>query len=134
MLCLWSPHQDEHPSALSQVHQGTKGGLTLYVSRNAIDELVKSGGMVSLEGWAYDIIADRLEQTGFKKRSGILCEGTMSLDGSIYCDDSGRKVVVTTHRFTPITIVKSINPETDPSPPSPFPPSSSAAWGSGGTS
>jgi hypothetical protein len=86
----------------------------LYISRNAIDDLVKSGGMASFQGWAYDIIVDRLERTGFKKRSGILCEGTMTLDGSIYCDDSGRKVVVTTHRFTPITIVKSTNPETEP--------------------
>jgi hypothetical protein len=85
----------------------------MYVSKETIDQLVNRGGFLSFEGWAYDIVVTRLEQIGFKKRSGIVCEGTMTLDGSIYCDESGRKVVVTTHRFTPITIVKSINPETD---------------------
>jgi hypothetical protein len=52
-----------------------------------------------------------LEQTGFKRRSGILCEGTTTLDGAIYCNDSGYKVVVTTQRFAPFTLVRSIKPE-----------------------
>ena len=87
----------------------------MYVSRKAIDEIVNEGGTFSFQGWAYDIIVTRLEQIGFRKRSGIVCEGSITLDGSIYCDDSGRKVVVTTHRFTPLTIIKCVDSKNDPS-------------------
>jgi hypothetical protein len=80
----------------------------LYISKKAIDDLVTEGGKFSFQGWAYDIIVDRLEKNGFKKRSGIVCEGT---DGAIYCNDSGYKVVVTTQRFAPFTMVRSIKPK-----------------------
>lgn len=81
----------------------------MFISKRDIDSLVKSGGMVSIQDWCYDIIVDRLEQTGFKRKSDIVTLGPIPLDGSIYHNESGDVVVVTTHRTSvPITMVKSI--------------------------
>ena len=81
----------------------------MYISSKDIDYIVRSGGVAKFEYWAYDIVADRLEKTGFRRKSGILCNGPLTMDGSIYCNDRGDKVVVTTHRTVgPITVIKSI--------------------------
>lgn len=81
----------------------------MFISFRDLDLIVKNGGMARIDYWAYDIVADRLEKTGFRRRSGVECQGPIALDGSIYCNAAGDRVVVTTHRFVgPITIVRSI--------------------------
>lgn len=80
----------------------------MFVSTEEIDKIVKKGGNAQIDYWAYDIVVDRLERTGFKRRSGIDCQGTMTLDGSIYSNEAGDKVVVATHRFVPFTTISSI--------------------------
>ena len=82
----------------------------MFISKRDIDSLVKTGGVVSIQDWCYDIIVDRLEETGFRRKSGIDTLGPIPLDGSIYQNKSGDVVVVTTHRTSaaPITMVKSI--------------------------
>jgi len=80
----------------------------MYISRKAIDEIVNKGGLASFQDWCYDIIVTRLEQTGYRRRSGIGLEGPVAMDGSIYCNDAGDRVVVTTQRFLCTTIIKSI--------------------------
>lgn len=81
----------------------------MYISKKAIDEIVNQGGLASFQGWCYDIIVTRLEQIGYRRRSGIGVEGPVMMDGSIYCNDFGDRVVVTTQRFLgPTTIIKSI--------------------------
>jgi len=81
----------------------------MYISLREIDRLVREGGEVAINYWAYDLVAGRLEKSGFRRRSGVECQGPLNLDGSIYCNEQGDKVVVTTHRtIGPITVVKSI--------------------------
>jgi hypothetical protein len=81
----------------------------MYISKKAIDEIVNKGGLASFQEWCYDIIVTRLEQIGYKRRSGIGLMGPVVMDGSIYCNESGDRVVVTTQRFLgPTTIIRSI--------------------------
>jgi len=80
----------------------------MYVSIREIDRLIRGGGEVAIQYWAYDIVAERLEKAGFRRRSGVECQGPITLDGSIYVNERGDHVVVTTHRtIGPITVVKS---------------------------
>lgn len=88
----------------------------MFISDRDIDQIVKTGGEVAIQYWAYDIVAERLEKTGFRRRSGVECQGPLTFDGSIYVNDRGDKVVVTTHRTVgPITVVKSTPSSEKPS-------------------
>jgi hypothetical protein len=80
----------------------------MFVSTREIDKIVKQGGNAHINYWAYDIVAERIEKIGFRRRKEIKCQGPFSLDGSIYCNDDGDEVVITTHRFMPFTTVTSI--------------------------
>jgi hypothetical protein len=80
----------------------------MYISLKEIDRLVREGGEVAINYWAYDLVAGRLEKSGFRRRSGVECKGPLTFDGSIYVNERGDHVVVTTHRTVgPVTIVKS---------------------------
>jgi hypothetical protein len=77
----------------------------MFISRKEMKRLVKQGETAQINYWVYDIVAGHLEEMGFKRRSGIGCEGPVKLDGSIYCNEAGDRVVVATHRFAPYTVV-----------------------------
>lgn len=77
----------------------------MFISRKEVKRLVEQGETAQINYWVYDIVAGHLEKMGFKRRSGIGCEGPIKLDGSIYCNEAGCRVVVATHRFAPYTIV-----------------------------
>jgi hypothetical protein len=81
----------------------------MHFSNRDIDRIVQTGSEARIQYWAYDIVAERLEQTGFKRRSEIACEGPITMEGSVYCNKKGDRVVLSTHRFIgPITVIKSI--------------------------
>lgn len=80
----------------------------MHISGKDVDRLVRDGGAVKVDYWAYDLFAERLEKMGFRRRSGIDQEGPITLDGSIYRNERGDEVMVATCRLgQPLTIVKS---------------------------
>lgn len=79
----------------------------MFISRKEVKRLVENGETSQIPYWVYDIVAEHLEEMGFKRRSGIESEGSFKLDGSIYCNEAGDRVVVATHRFAPYTVVNS---------------------------
>jgi hypothetical protein len=76
----------------------------MYISLRDIDRLVREGGEVSINHWAYDIVGERLEKTGFRRKGEIF----IPIVCSSYKNERGDRVVVTTQRTgNPVTIVKS---------------------------
>lgn len=81
----------------------------------AIEHVVAHGGAANLQGWYYDLVLDRLEKIGFRRKSGS--QFPWGMEGSLYENDSGAKVQVLTNRLQgPMTVIKST-----PSPEKPTP-------------
>lgn len=66
---------------------------------NAIDKLAITGGHIGLEGWHYDIVVDRLERKGYRKKSRIPFPLESGVEGHVYVNDSGTVFHVITHRI-----------------------------------
>lgn len=81
----------------------------MYISDKDVERIVRQGGVIKIDYWAYDIFAESLERMGFR------CEGSMvveNYDGSVYRNERGDEVMVGTRRLRqPITVVKSIPKE-----------------------
>lgn len=78
------------------------------ISFKELDQWVKKGGAFKVDGWHYDIIVDRLEQTGFKFQQRYN-HSNREYEGSVYSNENGIRVIVATRRmYDPMTFLKSI--------------------------
>ena len=76
----------------------------MFISSKDIDRIVKNGESAQFNYWVYDIIANRLEATGFRRSGGI----AQGVDGSMYCNPDGVVVFVSTHRPSQVTMIRSV--------------------------
>lgn len=76
--------------------------------KELLDQIARDGGMVGFRGWNYDLVLDRLERKGFKRRGGVNMPVGSGVEGSVYEDESGARVEVVTHRFSAFTLVSSV--------------------------
>jgi hypothetical protein len=77
----------------------------MYISSKEVERLVREGGMVAINDWAYDLFAEMLEKMGFQRTSRDSLNG---FDGFTYRNERSDEVMIATRRLgEPLTVVKS---------------------------
>lgn len=77
-------------------------------SNELLDQVARDGGTVGFQGWYYDLVLDRLERKGFKRKISGFPTHDSGVELSLYEDESGGKVEVLTNRFSAFTFVSSV--------------------------
>jgi len=88
----------------------------MYISGKEFERLVRDGGKLKVNYWAYDLFAERLEKMGFRHKQRIKYESSFYSEGSWYTNEQGDEVVLMTNRLGPLTVINSIPSSEKPSP------------------
>jgi hypothetical protein len=77
----------------------------MHISGKEVERLVREGGTVKVDYWAYDLFAERLEKMGFRRTGKDSFSG---FAGSTYRNERADEVMVATRRLgQPLTVVMS---------------------------